>query len=46
MFVSKASKAARVKHLKGAPFFGRLLAVKLGWKGLPEANTITIYFHS
>jgi hypothetical protein len=33
-----------VKHLSGALFYGRILAlptnIRLGWKGLPETNTL------
>ncbi len=42
MFAGKAGADTRVEHLKG-----RLLAsptnIKLGWKGLPETNTLAYY---
>ena len=37
----------RVKHLSGAPLYGRLLAsstnIRLGWKSLPGTNTLAYY---
>jgi hypothetical protein len=40
-------KATRVKHLSGAPFYGRLLALptntRLGWKFLPGTNILAYY---
>jgi len=43
MFVSKV-RVYPVKHLLGAPFYGRLLAlptdIRLGWKCLPGTNTL------
>jgi hypothetical protein len=39
-----------VKHLSGAPFWGRLLASltnnRLGWKGLPGTNAPAYYENS
>jgi hypothetical protein len=36
-----------VKHLRGAPPWGRLLAsptnIRRSWRGLPEANTLAYY---
>jgi hypothetical protein len=36
-----------VKHLSGAPLWGRLLAsttnMRLGWKSLPRTNTLAYY---
>jgi hypothetical protein len=38
-----AIEPTRVKHLSGAPLYGRLLAsptnIRLGWKGKPGTNT-------
>ena len=40
----------RMKHLSGAPLYGRLLAsptnTRLGWKGLPGINTLAYYENS
>jgi hypothetical protein len=37
----------KVKHLSGAPLWGRRLALhtnnRIGWKGLPGANTLAYY---
>ncbi len=36
-----------MKHILGAPLYGRLLAsptnIRLGWKGLSETNTLAYY---
>jgi hypothetical protein len=38
----------RVKHLSGAPLYGKLLAspanIRLDWKGLPRTNTLVNYY--
>ncbi len=39
-----------MKHLSGAPFYGRPLAlpknIRLGWKGSPRTNTLAYYVKS
>ncbi len=39
-----------VKHLSGAPFYGRFLTlttnIRLGWKGLPGTNALAYYKNS
>jgi hypothetical protein len=48
-FVGKAG-AYQVKHLTGAPLYGRLLALStntvLSWKGLQGTNTLAYYKNS
>ncbi len=44
------TRPTRVKHLSGAPHWGRHLAsptnIRLGWKGLPGTNAVAYYEHS
>jgi hypothetical protein len=39
-----------MKYFSGTPLLSRLMALatntKLGWKGLPKANTLAYYEHS
>ncbi len=49
LFASKAKAYTSPNHLKGAPLYGRLLAlptnIRLDWKGLTGTNTIAYYRH-